>query len=162
MSPREAADALRECCGSARWVEEMVSHRPFESADDLLATADGVWEKCREIDWLDAFNHHPRIGGADSRVAQTVQARSWSSEEQARVADSSQTVREELDAVNQAYEKNFGHIYIVCAAGKPAEELLRMARERLKNSARVELRVAAEEQRKITRLRLSRLLGADT
>jgi OHCU decarboxylase len=152
-----AAEMLRSCCGASRWVAEMVARRPFGTLDALLAEADEVWWTLDPEDWREAFAHHPRIGERAGAAPQDARGSAWSAGEQAGVAAASGDERAELAAVNRAYEERFGHIYIVCATGRSAEELLAIARARLTNDADDELRVAAEEQRKITRLRLEKL-----
>lgn len=158
----EAAEALRSCCGASRWVDGMVNHRPFRTLQSLLTCADEVWAACGERDWRDAFAHHPRIGGEHSDADQSDQASQWSSSEQSGVVESGSTVKAELAQVNREYENRFGHIYIVCATGRTADEMLAIARERLENDAATELRTAAEEQRRITALRLEKLVGDET
>ncbi|MEO5588283.1 MAG: 2-oxo-4-hydroxy-4-carboxy-5-ureidoimidazoline decarboxylase [Gemmatimonadaceae bacterium] len=155
----EAAEVLRSCCGAPRWVNGMVNLRPFRTLDSLLASADDVWAACGERDWRDAFAHHPRIGGEHSDAGQNDQARQWSSSEQSGAAGSGLPVKAELAQVNRDYENRFGHIYIVCATGRTADEMLAIARKRLENDAVTELRTAAEEQRRITALRLKKLVG---
>jgi len=156
-----AAELLRPCCGASRWVAEMVARRPFGTLGELLAASDEVWWSLAPADWREAFAHHPRIGERSAAVAQDARGAAWSAGEQARVDDASHDVRAELAEANRAYEARFGHIYVVCAAGRSADELLSVARARLDNDAETELRVAAEEQRRITRLRLEKLFTED-
>jgi OHCU decarboxylase len=125
---------------------------------DLLRVADEIWWTLDAADWLEAFTHHPRIGEAQSAAPQSERASSWSASEQAGVATAAASVRSEVAAVNAAYEARFGFIYIVCASGRSAADLLEIARARLRNEPEVELRVAAEEQRQITSLRLRKLI----
>ena len=125
---------------------------------DLLRVADEVWWTLDAADWLEAFAHHPRIGEGQSAAPQSERASSWSAGEQAGVATAAASMRNEVAAVNAAYEARFGFIYIVCASGRSADDLLEMARARLRNEPEVELRVAAEEQRQITSLRLRKLI----
>jgi len=160
--PREeAADLLRSCCGAQSWIDAMLDRRPYESVSRLLDDADVAWATTSADDWHEAFSHHPRIGETKSAGAQTLGAKAWSEAEQAKVRQASSNVHDQMSLVNQAYEQKFGHIYIVSAAGKSAHELLDIVRARLKNDNAKELRVAAEEQRKITRLRLQKLVGAE-
>lgn len=159
LPPDRAADVLRACCGSSRWVDAMVARRPFASIDDALAAADGAWAPLGPDDWREAFSHHPRIGERRSASPQSATAAAWSATEQSRVATAVDRTRAELAAVNRDYEARFGYIYIVCAAGKSPEELLAIARRRLTNAPSAELRVAAGEQHQITRLRLRALLS---
>lgn len=140
----------------------MVARRPFRSDGELLSAADEVWHACGENDWLEAFAHHPRIGGTRSKRVQSTEARDWSAGEQRGVASASVTVQDELAEMNRAYEDRFGFIYIVCATGKTPEEMLEIGRRRLANDRAAELRIAAEEQRKITQIRLRKLLGVET
>jgi len=158
LSAGDAADLLRACCGSARWVARMVERRPFATLDALLTAADETWERLDAADWLEAFAHHPRIGERQSADAQSTRASRWSATEQANVTTASESARDELAIVNEAYEKRFGFIYIVSASGKSATELLSIARARLSHDPARELEVAANEQRKITTLRLRQLI----
>jgi OHCU decarboxylase len=155
LSMRDAAAAFHSCCGSTRWIDAMLRSRPFDSADDVMAAADKAWEDTEPADWHEAFAHHPRIGEKKSAAEQSAIASGWSSEEQAGAAGAG----EELARMNKQYEERFGHIYIVCASGRSAAEMLDMARRRMSNDRETELRVAAGEQHKITRLRLAKLLG---
>jgi OHCU decarboxylase len=161
LSPEDAATVLRACCGAPHWVSAMVAERPFETLDTLLAVAEEIWWALGPDDWMEAFAHHPRIGEQRGAVAQNAQGAAWSAGEQAGVADAASSVQAQLAEVNREYEARFGHIYIVCATGKSAEEMLALARQRLANDPDVELRVAAEEQRKITRLRLQKLFAGE-
>ncbi|HET9729532.1 MAG TPA: 2-oxo-4-hydroxy-4-carboxy-5-ureidoimidazoline decarboxylase [Gemmatimonadaceae bacterium] len=152
------AELLAACCGAPRWISSMVARRPFETLDDLLAAADDVWWSLDQHDWREAFARHPRIGEADTAPPGDERERRWASGEQASVATAQDAVRSALVEANRKYERRFGYIYIVCATGRTADEMLALARGRLHNSPKVELRVAAEEQRKITRLRLQKLM----
>lgn len=156
----KAVEALMKCCGSARWAMAVARRRPFSSLEALRQEADAAWRRCGEADWLEAFSHHPRIGGKDALRAKFAATRSWSEGEQASVSKASEAVLEALAAGNDAYEKKFGRVFLVCATGKSAEEMLSLLEARLPNDARVELEIAAGEQAKITRIRLDKLLGA--
>jgi 2-oxo-4-hydroxy-4-carboxy-5-ureidoimidazoline decarboxylase len=158
-----AAELLAACCGAPRWVSSMVARRPFESLDAVYAAADDVWWSLDQHDWREAFARHPRIGEAESAPPDNERERGWASGEQASVAAAQHVVRSALVDANREYEQRFGYIYIVCATGRTADEMLALARGRLHNAPKVELRVAAEEQLKITRLRLQKLLvGEET
>jgi OHCU decarboxylase len=157
------ADAIRElmaCCGSQRWARGVVDRRPFGSLDELRAAADDIWWQLEEDDWLEAFGHHPRIGERPSAAPASVRSSAWSEQEQSRAATAATDVQDRLRKGNAAYEQRFGHIYIVCAADRTAEDLLSALEQRLGNDPRTELRTSAEEQRKITHLRLERLFGS--
>jgi OHCU decarboxylase len=160
MPRARAAELLRACCGSKAWVSAALDRRPFRSRDTLLRVADEVWNALDAFDWLEAFAQHPRIGESKSAVPQDERARGWSADEQAGARDMSPGVRAGLARANAAYVKRFGYICIVCATGKSAEELLSITEARLGNDPATELGVAAEEQRRITRLRLEKLVAA--
>lgn len=166
LAELNAADAERasrlfaSCCGASRWVAGMLARRPFASLDELLADAESVWWDLRPDDWLEAFSHHPRIGERHAAVRQDERAAGWSGGEQRGVASAGNDVKDALARGNQEYERRFGHIYLVCATGKSAEELLKILESRLGNDPEAELRVAAGEQAKITALRLRKLVRA--
>ena len=158
-SEAEASELFRSCCGASSWIDAMVKRRPYESVDQLLATADSIWESSGKAAWHEAFSHHPRIGESASAAERTGRAQAWSQGEQAGARMASSGVHDQMALVNRAYEAKFGHIYIASAAGKSAEDLLSLARVRLSNDPETELKAAAEEQGKITRLRLNQLFG---
>jgi allantoicase len=145
-----AAEVLRACCASAAWVEAMVAARPFGSPGALLAVADEVWAGLTDDDHREAFAAHPRIGERSDSA--------WSTREQAGAAGAQDGVLERIAEGNVAYEARFGHVYLVRAAGRSAEELLALLEERLGNDPAAELVVAAGQQAEITRLRLERWL----
>ncbi|HEV2765391.1 MAG TPA: 2-oxo-4-hydroxy-4-carboxy-5-ureidoimidazoline decarboxylase [Pyrinomonadaceae bacterium] len=159
--PREdASDRLLKCCGSTRWAEGVAGARPFESFEALLETADRVWWSLGREDWLEAFRSHPKIGERRAERETGEGATRWSEQEQSGTRGASAEVMSELAEANREYEERFGHIFIVCATGKSADEMLSLLRARLPNDADTELRVAAEEQRRITHLRLEKSLGS--
>jgi 2-oxo-4-hydroxy-4-carboxy-5-ureidoimidazoline decarboxylase len=160
MPSHEAAALLVTCCGASAWVSGMLARRPFGTLHRLLAEADEVWWSLTPDDWLEAFAHHPRIGERASAVPQGERARAWSSEEQRGASVAAAGMRQALAEANREYEARFGHIYLVSASGKTGAEMLASLRERLANDPATELRVAAAEQAKITRRRLSRMLDA--
>jgi OHCU decarboxylase len=158
LSDVELASRLRACCGSSRWVARMIAARPFGSPEQARDQANRIWNGLATDDWIEAFGHHPRIGERKAAIAQDPTSVAWSAEEQSHVATAAQTLKGELARVNEAYERRFGFIYIVCASGRSAEELLVTARRRLSNDRDAELKIAAEEQRQIMQLRLGKLL----
>lgn len=159
LPPEEAEAEFRKCCGATRWAQEMTAARPFKHVDELTSEADRVWSHLSEEDWLEAFHAHPKIGEKKAAAQQSEQTQSWSAQEQAGIESTTINIKAELAERNREYEQRFGFIYIVCAAGKSAEEMLAILNDRLKNDRETELRRAAEEQRKITRLRLEKLLN---
>ena len=160
ISQEEAEAELLKCCGSTLWARRMGMERPFHDLQGILAKADAIWWSLDAEDWLEAFSRHPKIGEKESERAQEKDARQWSEQEQAGTHSADEETRVALREANHEYERKFDHIYIVCATGKTADEMLTILKERLQNDKDKELRVAAEEQRKITHLRLGKLLEA--
>jgi OHCU decarboxylase len=158
LSPEQAEAELIKCCGAPNWARLLTRAGPFNSLEDLLAKADSVWWSLSEQDWLDAFRAHPKIGEQKAAAAQSEQARNWSAQEQSGAESAAAETKAALAAGNRKYEERFGFIFIVCATGKTSEELLAILNERLTCEPETELRAAAEEQRKITQLRLEKLL----
>lgn len=160
LTPSEAEAEFANCCGARAWAVAMTRARPFASAATLLAAAEQATSTLVSKDWLEAFAHHPEIGAKKSESAQSSDARRWSSAEQARAAEASKPVLAALAEANQTYRAKFGHIYIVCASGRSADELVADCRARLANAPEAELRIAAAEQKKIMQLRLAKLIGS--
>jgi OHCU decarboxylase len=154
----EAMKELRQCCGSQRWVAEVVDGRPYASLETLLTRAHDVWWSLDQSDWLEAFRSHPRIGEKKAAEKVSAQSRHWSGQEQAGMSNASRESAHVLAALNRAYELKFGYIFIICATGKTPEEMLSALRERLQHDAGVELPLASAEQARITELRLKKLL----
>lgn len=160
LPPADAERELLACCGSREWAHRVAAARPFPDAAALLERADAVWAELGEADWREAFRGHPRIGESEAQAGQTGRERAWSAGEQAGMGTAAGATRRALAEGNRAYEERFGFIYIVCATGRTADEMLALLRARLANDPAAEIRVAAEEQRRITRLRLEKLLAA--
>jgi 2-oxo-4-hydroxy-4-carboxy-5-ureidoimidazoline decarboxylase len=158
LSDDEAAKEIVPCCGSRSWARGMADRRPISSEMDLLNACDAVCGSLAESDWNEAFQSHPRIGESRAAGPSTSRSEAWSGEEQGRVATAVEQVKLALAQANQEYEERFKRIFIVCATGKPATEILEILRRRLHNDDATEFREAAEEQRKIARLRLKKWL----
>jgi 2-oxo-4-hydroxy-4-carboxy-5-ureidoimidazoline decarboxylase len=137
----------------------MASCRPFKDVHTLLATSDRIWRALSVSDWSEAFESHPRIGDREKPAAATAQSAAWSAEEQSRAAASDDSLKQALAEGNLEYECKFGRIFIVCATGKSAAEILEILRRRLSNDETAELHEAAEQQRQITQLRLKKWLA---
>jgi OHCU decarboxylase len=150
-----AEEEFLQCCGSKGWARAMALRRPFASFDRLLQAAAEIWRGLDAADWLEAFQAHPRIGERKAPVPTASAA--WSAQEQSGMSRAQTGVASALEEANQEYAEKFGFIFIICATGKTAEEMLENLRSRLSNSPEHELRVAVEEQNKITLLRLKRL-----
>ena len=153
----EARALLTRCCGSERGVERMLERRPFGSRAALQAAAADEWNALARTDWLEAFSHHPKIGDRDSLRKRFPSTHALSEREQAGVNSASDAMLDALAEGNRRYEERFGYIFIVCATGKSAEEMLTLLYQRLPNDQATELRIAAGEQQKITALRLDGL-----
>lgn len=165
-----AARAFLRCCGSARWARLMAEARPFASADGMAGGADAIWQSLDPSDWLEAFAAHPQIGeGTSARCDADPTDRAarpgpptWSDQEQAAVAGTPGQTRRRLAQANRDYQARFGYIFIVCATGKTGDEMLAMLEMRMRHDRAEELATAAEEQRKITQLRLIKLLEQES
>ncbi len=160
LSQADATMEFLKCCGANRWATQLERSRPFANWQELLTTADRIWWNLDRQDWLEAFRSHPQIG--ERKAAQTVSEQSarWSEGEQSGVREAATGTLSALADANREYLEKFGYIFIVCATGKTTGEMLALCRERLSHEADAELRVAAEEQRRITHLRLRKLLQA--
>jgi 2-oxo-4-hydroxy-4-carboxy-5-ureidoimidazoline decarboxylase len=156
----EARLELERCCGAVAWVARMCAARPYASVEELHIRAEQAAVLLGPDDWREAFAHHPRIGDVASLRARFPATAGWAASEQRGAAAASDEVLEALAEGNRAYEERFGYIFIVCATGRSADEMLALLRGRLDHSAAVEFGIAVGEQMKITRLRLEKLIGA--
>jgi len=160
LSPQQAAEQILPCCGSSAWARELASRRPFSDEAALFAASDEIWRGLKRSGWLEAFSKHPRIGEGKAPPAVSSQSASWSAQEQKNVGSAAESVRQALADANREYEQRFGRVFLVCATGKSAEEMLDILRRRMQNDDDTELHAAAEEQRKITNLRLQKWLNS--
>lgn len=158
-SADQAETEFLKCCGSTCWASAMTAVRPFADNDALFTRADEIWWSLSAEDWLEAFRAHPKIGEKTAAAVQAPQAQNWSAQEQSGVATASSQTKDELAQLNREYQDRFGFIFIVCASGKSSEEMLSILNDRIDNDRDTEVRIAAEEQRKITHLRLEKLLN---
>jgi OHCU decarboxylase len=142
---------LLGCCGSRKWADAMAAAWPFADTEAMLRTSDEICARLDTDDWLEAFGAHPKIGARASSA--------WSLQEQSGVASATADQVAELERLNRVYEERFGYIFIICASGKTTGEFLAALWERLGNAPGIEILVAAEEQRQITRLRLLKLVA---
>ena len=150
---------LIRCCGSSKWVKQMITARPFIGESDLFEAAEKIWYSCLPSDWLQAFSHHPKIGEKKNLGKKFASTKEWASSEQKGVDSASLATLDTLVKLNQDYEKRFGYIFIVYATGKSAGEMLDLLRSRITNSPEEEMKIAMGEQNKITKLRLQKLLS---
>lgn len=152
-----AREAFLKCCGCERWAEVLATARPYASEDQLLSKADETFDGLNREEWLEAFAAHPKIGDVESLRQKYGNTKDWAQNEQAGVNGVSQDVIERLASGNKTYEDRFGYIFIVCATGKSADEMLDILNSRINNDPDVELGLAAQEQKKITHIRLAKL-----
>jgi len=150
-------ELLTQCCGSAAWVHKMLSVFPVEDLVELLEAAEEKWYECTEDVWQEAFDHHPKIGDNSSMKEKFADTAGWAEVEQSGVINANENTLNELAKANDEYQNKFGFIFIVCATGKSAEEMLSMLHSRLNNTKDEEINIAASEQNKITKLRLEKL-----
>jgi 2-oxo-4-hydroxy-4-carboxy-5-ureidoimidazoline decarboxylase len=156
--PQANAEALLlDCCGCAQWVSRVSAQRPYANLNTLYGAADTCWQNLGHKDWLEAFSHHPQIG--EKAAIGSASARQWATGEQSGARSATDIVKSKLAEGNRTYYEKFGYIYIVCASGKSAEEMLALLEQRLQNDPARELPIAGEQQRQITRLRLEKLLA---
>ena len=146
------AQRLFECCGSNNWVKHMLATRPFRNLTRLETQSSEIWLSLTPADWLEAFSKHPKIG-EKGNVSQ------WSAQEQSGMSSAAHQTAAKLADLNRLYFAKFGWIFIVCATGKSADEMLSLLESRLPNNPDVELPIAVAEQNKITLLRLRKLLS---
>jgi 2-oxo-4-hydroxy-4-carboxy-5-ureidoimidazoline decarboxylase len=158
LNDRELHDALEKCCGATRWVQTVGANRPFEDVAAMFATAEAAFERLERADWLEAFSHHPQIGDIESLRAKFATTRAWAGDEQAGTSVAAEATLRALAKGNAKYLQKFGYIFIICATGKSADEMLAALQARLPHSPEVELPLAAQQQKQITFLRLNKLL----
>ena len=159
LTPEMAEQEILACCGSAIWARQMAGRRPIVEEAALIRASDEIWAGLGQADRQEAFSKHPRIGERKAPAGAPEKSAAWSAQEQQGVAAAQDLVLQELARANREYEQRFGRVFIVCATGKSADETLRILRRRLHNDEATELREAAEEQRKITNLRLKKWLA---
>lgn len=152
---------LKKCCGSEKWVSEMLKAQPFSSDEELINTAEEIWRSLSRSDRLEAFDYHPKIGDMNSLKKKYSVSADLSESEQSGAMSAAENILAELSHYNKKYENKFGFIFIVFATGKTAEEMLSILKERLNNDMESELNTASEEQLKITKLRLKNYYESD-
>jgi 2-oxo-4-hydroxy-4-carboxy-5-ureidoimidazoline decarboxylase len=145
--------ALLGICAAPAWAGAMAASRPYQSADELLARSDAAVAALTAGELEQALAGHPRIGASTA-------GHRWSASEQARAAAASEQTSRALADGNAAYERKFGHIYLVCASGRSGPELLALLQARLAHDAESEWRETRSEMKKINRIRLGKLIGS--
>ena len=158
MDFEKAKRALLECCHSEKWAKAVADKRPFSSLPKLQEAAEKVWMSLGESDWLEAMQAHPKIGDLNSLREKYANTKSMAAGEQSGIEGADEKVLEDLRRLNQSYEKEFGFIFIVCATGKSASDMLRILKSRINNNRAQELLNSAKEQARIMKLRMEKLV----
>lgn len=158
LEPSKKKALLTQCCGSSAWVEKMMNMPSVENLSNFFTCAEDVWYACKEEDWKEAFLHHPKIGDIDA-LRKKFSSDQFAGTEQGSVSQASEATLQHLAEGNTVYEAKFGYIFIVCATGKSAGEMLDLLTRRLQNLPHEEIKIAMEEQNKITKLRLQKVLS---
>jgi len=156
-SPSKRLEELERCCGARKWFQAVANGLPCVDAVSLKNLVDRTFSTLNEADWLEAFSHHPRIGDIDSLRKKFASTAQWASGEQSGTAVAGDEILFELKSANDQYFDKFGFIFIICATGKTAIEMLTALKARLGNDRATELGNAATEQQKITYIRLEKL-----
>jgi 2-oxo-4-hydroxy-4-carboxy-5-ureidoimidazoline decarboxylase len=161
LDAEAAAKEALPCCGSRAWALALAAKRPIADEASLIEASNEVWRGLPEEAWREAFDSHPRIGQKHAQARATAESLQWSAQEQRAAMSPDTAAKLALEDANRRYEERFGRIFIVCASGKSASEILGILEERMRNDSAAELLEAAEQQRQITQLRLHRWLEGD-
>src|SRR3989442_11007709 len=158
LSPEQANAEFLKCCGSGTWARAMNEARPFATIAQLLVTADDVWSSLSRENWLEAFRAHPKIGEKKAAITQSEQAQKWSAQEQAGTRKAAAETKAALAESNRKNLNRFDFIFVICRSVNSADEMLSSLNNSFHNDPQTELVIASAEQRKITRLRLEKLI----
>lgn len=158
LSVSDAIEQLNSCCTSTQWQDLVVKGRPFSTKEELMLKQEELWNTLEKNDFLEAFDGHPKIGDVNSLKEKYAHTKSLAAGEQSGVDSATDEIIQELADFNSKYEEKYGYIFIVCATGKSAGEMLEILKSRMNNEADEELKIAAGEQAKITKIRLEKLL----
>lgn len=158
LDAESATNEILPCCGSSAWAAQLAAKRPIADEPSLIEASNTVWFSLPEEAWKQAFDSHPRIGQKHAPTLATEESLRWSEQEQRTAVSEDAAAKLALEQANRRYEERFGRIFIVCATGKTAPDILRILETRMHNDPQTELREAAEQQRQITELRLRRWL----
>jgi 2-oxo-4-hydroxy-4-carboxy-5-ureidoimidazoline decarboxylase len=161
LPEKKKRELLTQCCGSSAWVNKMLTVFPVEDLVEFLEYAEQKWNECTEQEQMEAFEHHPKIGDINSLKEKFADTAGWAAGEQSGVNNSNENTLQQLAKANEAYENKFGFIFIICATGRSAEEMLADLNSRINSSKQEEIKTAAAEQLKITKLRLEKLFGVN-
>jgi 2-oxo-4-hydroxy-4-carboxy-5-ureidoimidazoline decarboxylase len=161
LDTESATREILPCCGSQAWAAALTTNRPLANEAELLAASNTIWLSLPEDAWQEAFDSHPRIGQRHAQTHATEESLRWSAQEQRAALFQDASAKLALEEANRRYEQRFGRIFIVCASGKSASEILSILEARINNAPQTELHETAEQQRQITQLRLHRWLESN-
>lgn len=159
LSLKQAKQAFFQCCTSSAWVKRMVNLRPFPDINTLKKQADITWQDLSHHDYFEAFEGHPKIGDVNSLREKYASTKGLAGDEQSSVKQADEKTLNALAKGNNDYQEKFGFIFIVCATGKSASQMSELLHKRLINDKSQEVINAAEEQRKIFQIRISKMLN---
>ncbi len=159
LEDEELYETFEKCCGASNWIIGMMNARPISSITQLQNKADEIWSQMNITDGYEAFTHHPKIGDKKNLEEKFASTKDWAGNEQSGVDDAKKDVLSDLATANEKYFKKYGYIFIVCATGKSAKEMLDIIHQRMNNNPDDEIKIAMGEQHKITKLRLEKLLS---
>jgi len=162
LAPKAAQLAFMQCCTANAWVEKMVAAMPYSNFDALSAQANINWQGLNEADYLQAFEGHPKIGDVSSLREKYRSTEKIAAGEQSGVNTATETTLAQLKQLNDDYHEKFGFIFIVCATGKTASQMLAILSQRIVNQRSEEIINAAEEQRKILQIRIEKMITTHT
>ena len=157
LNQEQAYAQLEQACCADNWLKAMLARRPFDNINGLIQAADEIWQDLHEDDYLAAFAGHPMIGDVDSLQKKYQNTQAEASHEQSGIQTADEQTIVDLAQANKAYLHKFSFIFIVCATGKSAQQMLDLLQMRLGNSRQQEIQNAAAEQAKITQLRLQKM-----
>jgi len=158
LTTQQAKQQLEHCCTAPRWIEGMLATMPFKSNEHLFESAQNIWEQLAESDYLAAFEGHPQIGDLSTLSKKYAATAQKAGHEQSGMSKADESTLTKMIALNNDYLNKFGFIFIVCATGKTAQQMLELIELRINNDRNTELLIAAGEQAKITKIRLETLL----
>lgn len=161
LPENEKKELLQQCCGASAWVNKMIPVFPVEDLVELLEYTEEKWYQCTPEEQKEAFDHHPKIGDISSLKEKFSNTKEWAANEQSGLNNANENLLQELAEANREYENKFGYIFIICATGRPANEMLAELKKRTNNPKEEELTNAAVEQLKITKLRLEKLFDVN-
>ena len=156
----EAYQWFKSCCESTTWSRFMAQTRPYTSVEQIKIVATEKWPSLTDDDYLEAFKAHPMIGDIKTLEAKYANTSGLAEQEQASAIGADPMVLEELHRLNHLYLEKNHFIFIICATGQSAENMLAAIKERIHNDTKTEIALAAQQQLKIALFRIEKGLNA--